>query len=80
MMLSVISLWIIQFPLALILSRYTSWGEIGIWVAFPIANIIATIITILWFLKGDWKTKKITEKIKISEKVTEEAIIEEGLQ
>jgi len=80
MALSIISLWIIQFPLALILSRYTGLAEIGVWVAFPAANIIATIITILWFAKGTWKLKKITEEIKISEKVSEETIIEEGLR
>ncbi|MFA4941354.1 MAG: MATE family efflux transporter [Patescibacteria group bacterium] len=79
MILSIISLWAIQFPLAFVLSRYTSWNEIGIWVAFPISNIIATIITVLWFMKGTWKLKKITEEIEISEKISEETIIEEGL-
>jgi putative MATE family efflux protein len=79
MILSIISLWAIQFPLAFVLSHYTNLGEIGVWAAFPAVNIIATAIIFLWFIKGTWKLKKITEEIKIFEKVSEEAIIEEGL-
>ena len=79
MMLSIISLWVLEFPLAYILSKYTNLAEVGLWIAFPIANIVGAAIAVLWFLKGSWKRKRITEKIKILERVTEEAIIEEGI-
>lgn len=79
MMLSIISLWVLEFPLAYILSKHTGLAEVGLWIAFPIANIVGAIVAVLWFLKGSWKKKRITEEIKILEKVTEEAIIEEGI-
>jgi len=79
MMLSIISLWVLRFPLAYLLSQHTSLAEVGIWIAFPAANVIAAIITIIWFSKGTWKQKKITEEMKQMDKITEETIIEEGL-
>ncbi len=79
MALSIISLWILRFPLAYILSHNTSLGEKGLWWAFPISNVIGAIITVAWFAKGTWKEKKITEDRKRAEKVTEETMIEEGV-
>jgi hypothetical protein len=37
------------------------------------------VVAIIWFAKGTWKKKKITEEIKLSEKTIEETIIEEGM-
>ncbi|MCF6180740.1 MATE family efflux transporter [Lutibacter sp.] len=79
MVLSIISLWILRIPLAYILSKYTDFKTVGLWLAFPISNIIAAIITIIWFAKGTWKKKKITEEIKLKRDTTKETIIEEGL-
>ncbi len=79
MLLSVISLWILRFPLAYILSKHTHLAETGIWIAFPLSNILAAVIAYIWFHQGSWKRKRITEEIKIIKKTTEETIIEEGL-
>jgi len=79
MVLSLISLWVLRFPLAYILSNYTSLAVKGIWVAFPIANVITAIVAVVWFMKGTWKKKKITEEIKITKKISEETMIEEGV-
>ena len=79
MILSIISLWVLRFPLAYILSKHTALVEIGIWIAFPSANVIAAVITIIWFSKGTWKQKQITEEIKLTKEVTKETIIEEGI-
>jgi putative MATE family efflux protein len=75
MVLSIVSLWALRFPIAYILSKYTSLSEIGIWIAYPTANVIAAIITLFWFAKGTWKRKNITNEIK----VRRETIIEDGL-
>ena len=80
MMLSIISLWAVEFPLAYILSKHTGLAELGLWIAFPVANVIGAAISVFWFFKGSWRQKRITEEIKIIKKVSEEAIIEEGLQ
>ena len=79
LVLSIIALWILRFPLAYILSKHTSLAELGIWIAFPVANVIAAIITIIWFAKGTWKQKQLTKEIKLTKEVTKETIIEEGV-
>ncbi|MDO8642338.1 MAG: MATE family efflux transporter [Candidatus Woesearchaeota archaeon] len=79
LVLALISLWLIQFPLAYVLSTYTALGVAGIWWAFPLANIINAVITILWYLRGSWKKKRITEDFKMIEKVEEAALTEEGI-
>jgi len=78
MLFSIISLLVLRFPIAYFLSKYTSLGAIGVWIAFPVANIIATIMVVIWFRKGKWKQKKITEEIKMRRAITEEVLIEEG--
>lgn len=80
MILSLLSLWLFQFPLAYILSRHTALAEAGIWWAFPIANVISATIGLFWFLKGTWKQTRVTEEIRLAEKVSQETEIEEGVQ
>jgi putative MATE family efflux protein len=80
MILTLVSQWVLQFPLAYFLSHYTSMGKTGIWVAFPSSTIIIALITLAIFSKGDWKKKKLTDKIgKLSHKVELE-ISKEGLE
>jgi len=80
MILSIISLWILQFPLAYLLSHFTHWRETGLWLSYPIANVLTAVITYFWFKRGGWKNKQLTEDLQMSAKVNEESIIEEGLQ
>lgn len=58
MLVSILSLWIIRFPLAYVLSHNTTLSYDGIWWAFPISNLIAAIFAFLWFQRGDWKRSK----------------------
>src|SRR5690606_22883997 len=44
MILAVVSQWVLQFPLAYLLSHQGSLGVLGIWYAFPVSNIIMAII------------------------------------
>lgn len=79
MALSIISLWVLRFPLAYILSHHTGLKEVGIWIAFPVTNVLTALITATWFSRGTWKRRKITEEIKLATETTSETIIEEGL-
>jgi putative MATE family efflux protein len=79
MVLSIISAWVIQFPLAYILSRHTSLGINGIWWAHPISMVTSALISLLWFVGGDWKRTKLVEELALEERVREEARIEEGI-
>jgi putative MATE family efflux protein len=79
MVLSIIAAWVIQFPLAYILSRHTSLGINGIWWAYPISMVTSAIISLLWFVGGDWKKTKLVEELELEERVLEEARIDEGI-
>ncbi|SDF32786.1 putative efflux protein, MATE family [Methanolobus vulcani] len=79
MILAIVSLWVLQFPLAYVLSQDTVLAEQGIWWAFPVTNIIGAFISIAYFMKGNWKDHRVTEDVRISEQIKEESIVEEGI-
>ena len=66
-------------PFSYILSFHTALGAEGIWWAFPASNVSIAAITVLWFLKGDWKRTRLTEEQRVAEEVSEEILIEEGM-
>lgn len=79
--LSLISQWVLQFPLAYILSKHTSLGVRGLWWSFAITNILIALLTMIWYVKGDWKKIKIISDEEIlAKEVSEEIIIEEGIR
>ncbi len=79
MIITLTSQWIIQLPLAYLLSQHTSLGINGIWYAFPITNVIISILAFIVFKSGHWQKKRLTENDKlgavISENVQSEEII-----
>jgi Na+-driven multidrug efflux pump len=46
MVLTLVSQWVLQFPLAYVLSKHTGLGVQGIWWAFPATNVTITLITL----------------------------------
>ena len=79
MIFSMISIWILRFPIAYYLSNYTDLHEVGIWYSFPADILIGFTLTVIWFKKGTWKTKKLNDEMKLIEKTNEQTIIEEGI-
>ncbi len=79
MVIAMVSQWMIQFPMAYVLSKHTDLHETGLWWSFPVTNIAVAIIALCWFARGSWKETRITEDGKHTAKVTEDAIIEDGL-
>ncbi|HEV7332255.1 MAG TPA: MATE family efflux transporter [Flavisolibacter sp.] len=80
MILTLISQWVLQFPLAYLFSHKTAMDEQGIWLAFPITNVIIALITISIYAKGDWKNKRLTEQEdQLAKEVTEESMREKGI-
>lgn len=57
MLISIMSLWVVRFPLAYLLSYNTSLGYEGIWWSFPISNLIAAIAGYIYFKMGYWKMR-----------------------
>jgi Na+-driven multidrug efflux pump len=62
MVLTLVSQWVLQFPLAYVLSNHTTLGVHGIWWAFPITNFTIALITLGVFAKGDWKKKRLLDE------------------
>jgi putative MATE family efflux protein len=80
MVLALLSQWALQFPLAYVLGKHTRYGLSALWFAFPTAVVVATLVALAWFLKGDWKTRRLTQEQALTEKVTEEVLVEEGVR
>jgi len=59
MVITFISLWCLQIPLALILPGSLHLGIAGVWWAILISTIVNGTITTGWFQKGRWKLKEI---------------------
>lgn len=78
MVLTLVSQWVLQFPLAYVLSKHTALGAQGIWWAFPIANVAIALITIGVYAKGDWKKKRLLDEEEVlTGKVTDEILTRE---
>jgi putative MATE family efflux protein len=80
MILALVSQWVFQFPIAYVLSKHTTLGARGIWWAFPVSNVAIALITLVWFMKGDWQRMSLTEDDKLSEQVMEEVLLDETLR
>lgn len=57
MFITLIALWVIRIPVAVILSNH--FGEVGIWWAEPIGWIIACSLSVAYYLTGRWKRKSV---------------------
>jgi putative MATE family efflux protein len=80
MVIALVSQWMIQFPLAYVLSKHTILQAEGLWWSFPVTNVAVALIAIAWFARGSWKTTKLTEEAEQSARVAQEAIIEDGIR
>lgn len=80
MVLVLLSAFVIQFPVAFVLSKHTRLGIEGLWWSFPITSVVMTLVTLIWFARGEWKRAPLTGPAAEREQVTEEILIEEGVK
>jgi putative MATE family efflux protein len=59
MVINLISLWLVQVPLAYLLSRPVGLGADGIWIALALGWIVQLALMGLRFRQGRWKLKQI---------------------
>lgn len=59
MFITLFSLWLIRIPLAWFLSK--KMGIDGIWWSIPIAWFSGMILSYIYYLKGNWKTKSVVK-------------------
>jgi Na+-driven multidrug efflux pump len=75
MVLTLVSQWVLQFPLAYVLSKHTTLEVHGIWWAFPITNLTIALITLGVYGKGDWKKKRLLDEEEVlTTKVSDEIL------
>lgn len=55
MIITILSLWGFQIPMALFLSKNTSMGVTGIWWAVALASVVNGLLILGWFETGRWK-------------------------
>jgi len=80
MILALVSQWVLQFPIAYVLSHYTTMAEKGIWLAFPVSIIITALITLAIYAKGDWKKKQMITKTAILSNKVEDEMMTDGME
>ncbi len=79
MMVAIVSLWVIRFPIAYVLSKHTPLGQTGIYLSFVVGNILGASIAIFIIKQNRW-IKNLTDPITEEErKVIEETIVEDGV-
>jgi len=71
MVISLISQWVLQIPLAFALSKYTPLGIDGVWWSTPIANVATALVAALWFARGTWKTRKLIARTPVQQQLAE---------
>ncbi len=83
MLQTLVSQWVLRFPLAYVLSQHTPLAENGIWWSINISNVLAAIMTLIWLAGGKWKRVELIEARRpedvLQEQVAEEAALEEGI-
>jgi putative MATE family efflux protein len=77
MVIALVSQFMLQFPLAYILSKHTALQASGLWWSFPITTIIVALVSVCWFAQGGWKTTVLTQESRQIAQVAEETIAEE---
>lgn len=81
MVLTLVSQWVLQFPLAYVLSKHTSLGIHGIWWAFPVSYVLIALITMGVYAKGDWKRRRLVNEDEdggLTGELANEIMMEEG--
>jgi len=78
MLFSMVSMWVLQFPVSYVLCLHTSLGLTGIWWGFPLANTVAMVLVLAWFRRGTWLQMKLIgrtgpERERLELQVLEEA-------
>lgn len=78
MALALISLWVLQFPVAFVLSQRTDLGLDGVWWAFPIANVAAAALAVAWFVRT--VRRRTAEEAAVDAEIATRAVAEATLE
>ncbi len=51
--------WLFQLPFAYLMAISFNFGPTGVFLAIVLAEVLISVIAIIWFKKGHWKAKKV---------------------
>lgn len=54
-----ICFWLFQLPFAYLMALTFNFGPLGVFIAITLAEVLITVIGVIWFKKGYWKTVKV---------------------
>lgn len=57
MTISIAMQWLFQMPAAYLIAFGTSYGLLGVWWSYPIANFAAVFLCVYWFRHGTWRRR-----------------------
>jgi Na+-driven multidrug efflux pump len=57
--INLLTLWVLEIPVALALSRGLGLGLTGIWLGRALANAANGLLFVIWFKRGGWKQREI---------------------
>jgi putative MATE family efflux protein len=80
MALSLVSFWILRFPVAWTLAIPFGIGPEGVFWSFPISNVTAAVVAVVWFMRGTWIRRVVDDGDRLTKMVRDEARIEEGTE
>jgi putative MATE family efflux protein len=55
-LINFIGFWLFQIPFAFILAKWLNMGEVGSFIAIPVAETLIAVAAYIFFKKGKWKT------------------------
>jgi putative MATE family efflux protein len=59
MIINLLTLWVMELPLAFGLSRWLGLGVAGVWWGRAIANLANGLLFAIWFRRGKWKEREV---------------------
>jgi putative MATE family efflux protein len=81
--ISITMLAVIRLPVAVVASQgllpewvpyFSVLNPAGIWLAFPVSNLVAALIAFLWFSRGTWRDADLTDRGYATPEVDGQAI------
>ncbi len=67
MFITLIALWLVRVPASLLFSKI--FGVVGIWYGLPTGWIFGFVLSMIYYFKGNWKSKVVVKKHDIETEV-----------